>query len=96
LWWSENEKGYTGVSGVHWVRKELLLCRCQLLFVIRNVSLSNLIRIVQIALQCLLWVVETCFLVDVLFFLGLVETDPEAALSGFAEVVRMEPEKGEW
>ncbi|KAH0454613.1 hypothetical protein IEQ34_016537 [Dendrobium chrysotoxum] len=27
---------------------------------------------------------------------GLVETDPEGALSGFAEVVRMEPEKAEW
>ncbi|KAL0460903.1 UNVERIFIED_CONTAM: COP9 signalosome complex subunit [Sesamum latifolium] len=27
---------------------------------------------------------------------GLVETDPEAALEGFAEVVRMEPEKAEW
>lgn len=24
------------------------------------------------------------------------ETDPEGALSGFAEVVRMEGEKGEW
>ncbi|KAI3694444.1 hypothetical protein L1987_77409 [Smallanthus sonchifolius] len=27
---------------------------------------------------------------------GLVETDPEGALSGFAEVVQMEPEKAEW
>ncbi|CAL9000681.1 unnamed protein product [Prunus brigantina] len=27
---------------------------------------------------------------------GLVETDPEGALSGFDEVVRMEPEKAEW
>ncbi|KAF9620870.1 hypothetical protein IFM89_015111 [Coptis chinensis] len=27
---------------------------------------------------------------------GLVETDPEGALAGFSEVVRMEPEKGEW
>lgn len=27
---------------------------------------------------------------------GLVETDPEDALEGFAEVVRMEPEKAEW
>ncbi|KAK9170601.1 hypothetical protein Syun_002741 [Stephania yunnanensis] len=27
---------------------------------------------------------------------GLVETDPEGALAGFAEVVRMEPEKAEW
>ncbi|XP_022890689.1 COP9 signalosome complex subunit 2-like [Olea europaea var. sylvestris] len=27
---------------------------------------------------------------------GLVETDPEAALEGFAEVVRMEPDKAEW
>ncbi|KAG9157261.1 hypothetical protein Leryth_004924 [Lithospermum erythrorhizon] len=27
---------------------------------------------------------------------GLVETDPEAALEGFAEVVRMEPEKADW
>ncbi|RWW07026.1 hypothetical protein BHE74_00030089 [Ensete ventricosum] len=27
---------------------------------------------------------------------GLVETDPEEALAGFAEVVRMEPEKAEW
>lgn len=27
---------------------------------------------------------------------GLVETDPEAALAGFAEVVEMEPEKAEW
>lgn len=27
---------------------------------------------------------------------GLVETDPEGALSGFEEVVRMEPEKAEW
>ncbi|KAG4915754.1 hypothetical protein JHK87_053311 [Glycine soja] len=27
---------------------------------------------------------------------GLVETDPEGALSGFAEVVRMEQEKAEW
>ncbi|KAJ8543856.1 hypothetical protein K7X08_025474 [Anisodus acutangulus] len=27
---------------------------------------------------------------------GLVETEPEAALEGFAEVVRMEPEKAEW
>lgn len=26
----------------------------------------------------------------------MVETDPEAALSGFAEVVSMEPEKAEW
>ena len=28
--------------------------------------------------------------------IGLVESDPEAALAGFAEVVRMEPEKAEW
>jgi COP9 signalosome complex subunit 2 len=27
---------------------------------------------------------------------GLVETDPEGALAGFAEVVQMEPEKAEW
>jgi hypothetical protein len=27
---------------------------------------------------------------------GLVETDPEGALSGFAEVVRMEQDKAEW
>lgn len=27
---------------------------------------------------------------------GLVETDPEGALAGFAEVVAMEPEKAEW
>ncbi|KAI6685410.1 hypothetical protein NL676_031323 [Syzygium grande] len=27
---------------------------------------------------------------------GLIETDPEGALAGFAEVVRMEPEKAEW
>ncbi|XWS52670.1 hypothetical protein CRYUN_Cryun11dG0090800 [Craigia yunnanensis] len=27
---------------------------------------------------------------------GLVETDPEGALAGFAEVVSMEPEKAEW
>ncbi|KAL0389265.1 UNVERIFIED_CONTAM: COP9 signalosome complex subunit [Sesamum calycinum] len=27
---------------------------------------------------------------------GLVETEPEAALEGFAEVVQMEPEKAEW
>jgi COP9 signalosome complex subunit 2 len=27
---------------------------------------------------------------------GLVESDPEAALAGFAEVVGMEPEKAEW
>ncbi|KAG6519383.1 hypothetical protein ZIOFF_022876 [Zingiber officinale] len=27
---------------------------------------------------------------------GLVETDPKEALTGFAEVVRMEPEKAEW
>ncbi|XP_022892481.1 COP9 signalosome complex subunit 2-like [Olea europaea var. sylvestris] len=27
---------------------------------------------------------------------GLVETDPEAALEGFAKVVRMEPDKAEW
>ncbi|KAL8152897.1 LOW QUALITY PROTEIN: hypothetical protein V2J09_010657 [Rumex salicifolius] len=27
---------------------------------------------------------------------GLVETDPEGALEGFAEVVRMEPEKADW
>ncbi|KAJ4970802.1 hypothetical protein NE237_003901 [Protea cynaroides] len=27
---------------------------------------------------------------------GLVETDPEGALAGFAEVVHMEPEKAEW
>lgn len=39
---------------------------------------------------------------DFFFFLtskknsGLVETDPEGALSGFDEVVRMEPEKAEW
>lgn len=33
-----------------------------------------------------------------LYFLpiGLVETDPEGALAGFAEVVQMEPEKAEW
>lgn len=29
-------------------------------------------------------------------FIGLAETDPEAALEGFAEVVRMEPEKADW
>ena len=28
--------------------------------------------------------------------IGLVEMDPEGALAGFAEVVRMEPEKAEW
>lgn len=27
---------------------------------------------------------------------GMVETDPEGALAGFAEVVSMEPEKAEW
>lgn len=30
------------------------------------------------------------------FVSGLVETDPEGALAGFAEVVSMEPEKAEW
>lgn len=29
-------------------------------------------------------------------WIGLVEADPEGALEGFAEVVRMEPEKAEW
>jgi COP9 signalosome complex subunit 2 len=29
-------------------------------------------------------------------FTGMVETDPEAALAGFAEVVSMEPQKAEW
>ena len=29
-------------------------------------------------------------------YAGLVETDPEGALAGFAEVVRMEQEKAEW
>ena len=29
-------------------------------------------------------------------YIGLVETDPEGALAGFAEVVRMEQEKAEW
>lgn len=33
---------------------------------------------------------------EILLCTGLVETDPEGALSGFAEVVRMEPEKAEW
>lgn len=34
----------------------------------------------------------------ILFFLytGLVETDPEGALAGFAEVVQMEQEKADW
>lgn len=33
----------------------------------------------------------------ILFLLtGLVETDPEGVLTGFAEVVQMEPEKAEW
>lgn len=32
----------------------------------------------------------------VLFLKGMVETEPEGALSGFAEVVKMEPEKAEW
>ena len=27
---------------------------------------------------------------------GNIETEPEEALSGFAEVVRMEPDKAEW
>ena len=27
---------------------------------------------------------------------GLVETDPEGALAGFSEVVRMESDKAEW
>ena len=39
------------------------------------------------------------FMLIYIFFLnkkGLVETDPEGALAGFAEVVRMEPEKAEW
>jgi COP9 signalosome complex subunit 2 len=27
---------------------------------------------------------------------GMVETDPEGALAGFDQVVRMEPEKAEW
>lgn len=31
-----------------------------------------------------------------LLFSGLVETDPEGALSGFSEVVRMEPDKADW
>lgn len=31
-----------------------------------------------------------------MLFVGLVETDPEGALAGFAEAVRMEPEKAEW
>jgi hypothetical protein len=30
------------------------------------------------------------------FSAGLVETDPEGALAGFAEVVHMEAEKAEW
>ena len=30
------------------------------------------------------------------FSTGLVETDPEEALAGFGEVVRMEPDKAEW
>ena len=29
-------------------------------------------------------------------FIGMVETDPEGALAGFAEVVQMEQEKAEW
>ena len=29
-------------------------------------------------------------------YIGLVESDPEGALAGFAEVVRMEQEKAEW
>jgi len=28
--------------------------------------------------------------------IGLVEADPEGALRGFSEVVKMEGEKGEW
>jgi COP9 signalosome complex subunit 2 len=27
---------------------------------------------------------------------GMVETDPEGALTGFADVVSMEPQKAEW
>lgn len=39
----------------------------------------------------------TYILFIILFFgIGLVESDPEGALAGFAEVVRMEPEKAEW
>lgn len=30
------------------------------------------------------------------FLEGMVETEPEEALSGFAEVVKMEPDKAEW
>lgn len=39
-----------------------------------------------------------CYLVFFFIFakIGLVETDPEGALAGFAEVVSMEPEKAEW
>ena len=38
------------------------------------------------------------FLRIILFslYIGLVETDPEGALAGFAEVVQMEQEKAEW
>lgn len=40
--------------------------------------------------------IDFLFLFTNLIFLGLVETDPEGALAGFAEVVRMEAEKAEW
>ncbi|KAJ8570543.1 hypothetical protein K7X08_037515 [Anisodus acutangulus] len=33
---------------------------------------------------------------EIIYCSGLVETDPEGALEGFVEVVRMEPEKAEW
>lgn len=36
------------------------------------------------------------FLTPLFLRIGLVEADPEGALEGFAEVVRMEPEKAEW
>jgi hypothetical protein len=40
--------------------------------------------------------IDFLFLITYLIFLGLVETDPEGALAGFGEVVRMEAEKAEW
>lgn len=54
--------------------------------------------------QLLSHIVTVCFCINIfhLFFfvlyfsVGLVETDPEGALAGFAEVVGMEAEKAEW
>lgn len=46
----------------------------------------------------LVYLFHTCFMSTLIIFLfvGLVETDPEDALAGFAEVVRMEQEKADW